>query len=78
MICGVQIRLARAALRLSVTELATLAAVGVQTIKRFEAVDGVPPSRSSTLRDVQKTLEAAGVEFIGSPEEGPGIRLWRK
>jgi hypothetical protein len=26
---------------------------------------------------VQKALEAAGVEFIGTPEDGPGIRLRR-
>jgi len=23
-------------------------------------------------------LEAAGVEFIGSPGDGPGVRLWKK
>jgi hypothetical protein len=23
------------------------------------------------------TLEAAGIEFIGTPDEGPGIRLWK-
>jgi DNA-binding transcriptional regulator YiaG len=77
MISGTQIRCARAALRLSIAELAARAGVGVQTIMRFEASDGVPPSRSSTLLDVQKALEEAGVEFIGAPEEGPGVRLWR-
>jgi hypothetical protein len=29
------------------------------------------------LQDVRKALETAGVEFIGTPEEGPGVRLWR-
>ena len=75
MITGVQIRSARSALRLSVAELAALAGVGVQTIMRFENADGVPPSRSSTLLDVQKALEAVGIEFIGTPDDGPGIRL---
>ena len=75
MISGSQIRAARAALRISAVELAAKAGVGEQTIKRFEAVDGIPPSRSSTLIDVQKTLEAAGIEFIGSPEDRPGIRI---
>ena len=78
MISGSQIRSARAALRLSIAELAKKANVGVQTIMRFEAVDGIPPSRSSTLADVQKALEAAGIEFIGTPDEGPGIRYWRR
>lgn len=78
MISGVQIRQARAALRLSVVDLAALAGIGVQTVVRLESVDGVPGGRASTLNTVQKALEAAGIEFIGSPEEGPGIRLWRK
>ena len=78
MLTGGQIRAARAALRWSAQELADAAKVGVQTIKRFEAVDGVPPSRSSTLLDVQHALEAAGIEFIGTPDDGPGIRLRRQ
>jgi len=38
-------------------------------------MDEVPPSRSGTLFEVQKALEAAGVEFIGSPNDRPGIRV---
>ena len=45
------------------------------TIARLEHVDGLPPSRSSTLLEFQKALEAAGIEFIGTPEDGPGIRM---
>jgi hypothetical protein len=56
--------------------LAERSGVSLPTIHRFEAVDGVPPSRSSTLLDVKAALEAAGIEFIGTAEEGPGIRLW--
>lgn len=75
MITGSQIRAARAALRISAVELAAKAGVGEQTIKRFESVEGIPPSRSSTLIEVQKTLEAAGIEFIGTPDDRPGIRI---
>ena len=75
MITGIQIRAARAALRWSAETLAKKADVGIQTIKRFEAGDGVPPSRSATLLQVQATLEAAGIEFIGSLADRPGIRL---
>ncbi len=78
MITGSQIRSARAALRITAVELASMAGLGEQTIKRFEASDGVPPSRSATLFIVQKTLEAAGIEFIGSPDDAPGIRLRKK
>lgn len=77
MITGAQIRASRAALRLTAADLAKLAEVGEQTIKRFEAVDGIPPSRSDTLQHVKKALERAGIEFIGSPDDAPGIRLHR-
>lgn len=75
MITGTQIRASRAALRITATELAQMAGVGEQTIKRFEAVESVPPSRSSTLIVVKQALEAAGIEFIGTPEDRPGIRI---
>lgn len=75
MITGSQIRSARAALRWSADVLAREAGLGVQTIKRLEQVEGVPASRTSTLLDIQRTLEAAGIEFIGTPDDGPGIRL---
>ena len=75
MITGLQIRSARNALRWTTEQLAKKAGVTARTIKRFEAVDDVPPSRSSTLLDVKGALEAAGVEFIGSPTDRPGIRV---
>ena len=77
MITGIRIRAARFALRLSAQELAKRAGVSLPTIQQFEQVDGVPPSRSSTLLEVRRALEAAGIEFIGTPEDGPGIRLRR-
>jgi transcriptional regulator with XRE-family HTH domain len=75
MITGSQIRAARNALRWTTEKLAGKAGLTSRTIKRFEAVDGIPPSRSSTLLDVQAALEAAGIEFIGSPADRPGIRF---
>ena len=75
MITGAQIRASRAVLRWSAEVLAAQAQVGVQTIKRLEATDGVPSGRSTTLHDVQSALEAAGIEFIGTPMDGPGIRI---
>ncbi len=32
-------------------------------------------SRSSTLVEIKTALEVAGIEFIGTPDDGPGIRL---
>jgi hypothetical protein len=28
--------------------------------------------------ELRRAFEAAGVEFIGTPEDGPGVRLWKK
>jgi DNA-binding Xre family transcriptional regulator len=75
MITGSQIRSARAALRWSVRELADRSGISIQTIKRLEVVEGIPQSRVQTLLDIKSALEAAGIEFIGSPNDGPGIRI---
>jgi len=45
---------------------------------RIEATDGVPLGRVSTLLDVKAALETAGIEFVGSPDDRPGIRLGKK
>ncbi len=42
----------------------------------LEQHEGLPPSRGETLKALQDAFEAAGVEFIGTPEQGPGVRLW--
>jgi transcriptional regulator with XRE-family HTH domain len=70
-----QIRAARAALGWSIDELAQKSGISARTIKRFEAFNGVPPSRTSTLMNVQAALEGAGIEFTGAPDDCPGIRL---
>ena len=54
-----------------------MSGVGVRTIKRLEVADGVPQSHSSTLIALKSALEAAGIEFIGTPEDRPGIRVVR-
>jgi transcriptional regulator with XRE-family HTH domain len=75
MVTGSQIRSARAALRWSVEELANRSGVGARTIKRFETSDGIPASRSQTLLELKATFETAGIEFIGTPTDRPGIRF---
>jgi transcriptional regulator with XRE-family HTH domain len=77
-ITGSQIRAGRALLNWSAAELAAQVGSTRQTILRLEQHDGIPPSRSQTLIDLQRAFEAAGVEFIGTPEDGPGVRLWKK
>ena len=77
MIVGAQIRAARALLNWSADDLATKIGITRQTIQRLEQHDGVPPSRSQTLDEIQRTLEAAGIEFIGTPDDKPGVRRLR-
>jgi DNA-binding XRE family transcriptional regulator len=78
MISGAQIRAARGLLNWSGETLANTVGVTRQTIQRLERHDGLPPSRSQTLDDIQHAFEAAGVEFIGSPDDAPGVRLVRR
>ena len=78
MLTGPQIRAARAALQWSAAETAERAGVERKTIERLEQSEGIPRSRSQTLLELQKAFEAAGVEFIGTAEDGPGVRVWSK
>ena len=73
-----QIGMARSALGWSIQNLADQSLVSVRTIKRVENEDGLQSLTPANLKLIRETLEAAGVEFIGSPEDGPGVRLWRK
>jgi DNA-binding Xre family transcriptional regulator len=70
-----QIRAARALLRWSANDLSDKSGVGISTIKRLEVMDGVPAINISTMVAIQSALENAGVEFIGSPDDRPGVRL---
>lgn len=75
MITGAQIRAARALLNWSSADLAKKAGTARQTIVRIEQIDGLPNSKVQTIADIQNVFEAAGIEFIGTPENGPGVRL---
>ena len=75
MISTGQVRAARALLRWTAEDLANAAEVGVATIRRMEVLDGVPTGNVKTLIAIQQALEGAGIEFIGSPDASPGVRL---
>ena len=75
MISSSQIRAARALLRWSADDLAKVSTVGIATIRRFELQEGVPSGQVRILEALKSALEDAGVEFLGSPEDGPGVRL---
>ena len=75
MITSEQIRAARALLRMTVAELANRSRIGVATIKRLEAANGIPAAHARTLDTLETTFNQAGVEFIGGPNDQPGVRL---
>ena len=72
---GVQIRAARAALGWSVRVLAEISGIGTATIVRYEAEDAIPASRKGHLAKLRAIFEAHGIQFIGTPDDSPGIRV---
>src|SRR4051794_29775287 len=73
LVTGEQLRAARAMLRMEQETLAETAGVSVATIRRMERFDGPISARTGTLRQLQRALEAAGVEFIDDGR--PGVRV---
>ena len=74
-ITGFQIRAARHGLKISAEKLSKLSGVSARTIKRMETENDVPKSTIPNLNAIRAALEAAGIEFIGTPEDGPGVRI---
>jgi transcriptional regulator with XRE-family HTH domain len=65
--------MARAALKLSVRELASKAKVATDTITRLEAGKDLKPR---TVEAVQRAFEAAGIEFTNG--DALGVRVQKK
>ena len=76
-IIGMQLRAARAVFSWSVRDLSERTGIGTATIKRYEASPGVPKSRKGHISLLKETFEAAGIEFVGTPDDAPGIRIHR-
>jgi transcriptional regulator with XRE-family HTH domain len=75
LISSSQIKAARALIGWTSALLAEKSGVGLMTVRRYEAVSGIPDGRVAQLMKVKNALEAAGVEFLGDPVESPGVRL---
>jgi hypothetical protein len=70
---GAQVRMARAALKMNVRALAAAAVVSPNTITRIEAD---LPANASTMAAIQRSLEAAGVQFVFEDSDGGlGVRF---
>jgi hypothetical protein len=72
---GAQIRAARALLRWSVEALARQAFLGLNTIKRAEAKDGITSLTAANELAIRRAFQAAGVEFTNGDQ--PGLRMAR-
>ena len=73
MINSAQIRAARGLLKWTQATLAHKAGISVVTLNMIES-DSVDP-RANTLRSIEKALDKAGVEFIGTDRDGLGVRF---
>jgi hypothetical protein len=62
-------------LKWSADDLARKSALGINTIRRAEAVDGETSLTNANDLGVRRALEEAGVEFIDPNGGGPGVRL---
>jgi len=59
------------------SDLAERSGVGFSSMMRLESFEGVPGAQVKTLNAIKEAFEAAGVEFIGTPESGAGVR-WKE
>jgi len=76
MISSSQVRAAKALLRWSGEDLAIKSGISLSTVRRVESSEGIPEAQNiKTIMAIKKALEDAGVEFIGSPDDRPGVRL---
>jgi transcriptional regulator with XRE-family HTH domain len=63
-------------LKWTLQDLADVSGLGTTTLKRFESSDGVPKGNLATFNKLTEIFEKAGVEFIGTPDQGAGVR-WK-
>jgi len=71
-----QIRAARSLLKWTGKDLAEASGVAFSTLMRLETGEGVPSAQAKTLDAIQKAFEKTGIEFIGTPDDGAGVR-WK-
>ena len=75
MISSRQIKAARALLDWRGQDLADKSGVGITTLRRYEAQDGVPSANKFVIRAIKSCLEEAGIIFSGDPIRSPGVSL---
>jgi transcriptional regulator with XRE-family HTH domain len=82
-VTGAQVRMARAFLRWSITELASKANVGISTVQRIEAADDPAvrddldwraAARRECIQAIRETLIRAGITLLPDDGKGMGVR----
>jgi hypothetical protein len=62
---------------LTVRSFAERAEIAFSTMVRLESAgDDIPAGNVETLKKLKRAFEAMGIEFIGTPESGAGVR-WK-
>ena len=78
MISSKQIKAARALLGWKGQDLADKSGVGVTTLRRYEAQEGVPNANALVIKAIKDCLESEGIIFSGDPVDSPGVSLNQK
>ena len=75
MISSGQIKAARMLLGWKGQDLADKSGVGITTLRRYEAQDGIPNANKFVIKAIKGCLEEAGIVFTGDPIKDPGVIL---
>ncbi len=78
MISSRQIKAARSLLGWKGKDLADKSGVGITTLRRYEAQDGIPNANKFVLKAIKGCLEEVGIVFSGDPIKSPGVSLNQK
>ena len=75
MISSGQMKAARMLLGWKGQDLADKSGVGITTLRRYEAQDGIPNANKFVIKAIKTCLEEAGIIFSGDPLTDPGVKL---
>ena len=78
MISSRQIKSARMLLGWKGQDLADKSGVGITTLRRYEAQDGIPSANKFVINAIKACLEEEGIVFSGDPVKNPGVSLNQK
>ena len=78
MISSRQIKSARMLLGWKGQDLADNSGVGITTLRRYEAQDGIPSANKFVINAIKACLEDEGIVFSGDPVKSPGVSLNQK